>query len=103
MTNPVEAHANFVAKRLNGQDTTSSQHYSMGSGNTGFFQKYRIPIFAKVAGVLALTGAVSLVARRRKPLYGPLYDPAPLGDMPMQHIMGYGAPAPDSDLWTSRR
>ena len=79
MTNRAEAHADFVATRLNGQDTTSSQHYSTGQGNTGFFQKYRILIFAAtaVAGVLALTGAVSLVPRRRKPVYRPLYDPAP--------------------------
>jgi hypothetical protein len=46
-------------------------------------------IFAAAEGVLALTGAVSLVARRRKLVYRPLYDTAPLGDVPVQHITGY--------------
>ena len=54
-----------------------------------------------VSGVLALTGAVWLVTRRRRPVYRPLYDPAPVGDMPMQHVTGYGAPVPYSDPWTS--
>ena len=107
-TNPAAAHADFVATRLNGQDTTNPQHHgtntSTGSGNQGFFQKYRIPIFAAaaVAGVLALTGAVLLVGRRRRPVYRPLYDPAPVGDMPLHHVAGYGGPAPYSDPWTSR-
>jgi hypothetical protein len=42
-------------------------------------------------GVLALMGAVWLVARRHKPVYCALYDPAPVGDMPMQNITGYDA------------
>ena len=76
MTNPAEAHANFVATRLNGQDTTSFQHYSTGLGNTSFFQRYRIRIIAAAVatGVLALTGAVWFVALRRKPVYRTLYD-----------------------------
>lgn len=107
-TDPADAHADFVAARLGGQDTTGSQRHSSnssGSGSKSFFQKYRIPIFAAaaVAGVAALTGAVWLVARRRKPVYRPLYDPAPAGAMPMQHVTGYGAPAPYSDPWTNRR
>jgi hypothetical protein len=105
-TNPAEAHADFVATRLSGKDTTGSQHVNSGSGsNSGFFHKYRIPIFAAaaVAGVAALTGVVWLVAKRRKPVYRPLYDPAPVGDMPMQNVTGYGAGAPYSDPWTNRR
>ena len=78
-TNPAEAHADFVATRLNRQDTTSWQHYSTGSGNADFFQEYRIPNFAA------------------------LYDPAPLGDMPMQYVTGYSAPAPYAHPWSSRR
>jgi hypothetical protein len=105
-TNAADAHADFVATRLNGKDTTNSQHHSSstGSGSKGFFHKYRIPIFAAaaVAGVLALTGAMLLVKRRRRPVYRPLYDPAPAGDMPMHHVTGYGGPGPYSDPWTSR-
>ena len=109
-TNPAEAHADFVATRLNGKDSTNSTstHHSTstssGSGSNGFFQKYRIPIFAAaaVAGISALTGAVLLVKRRRRPVYRPLYDPAPVGDMPLHHVAGYGGPAPYSDPWTSR-
>jgi hypothetical protein len=52
---------------------------------------------------VALTGAVWLVARRRRPAYRSLYAPAPAGAMPMQHVSGYGAPGPYSDPWTNRR
>lgn len=106
-TDPAEAHADFVATRLGGKDTTGSQHISSGSGsNSGFFHKYRIPIFAAaaVAGVAALAGVVWLVAKRRKAaVYRPLYDPAPVGDMPMQNVTGYSAGTPYSDPWTNRR
>ena len=104
-TNPAGAHADFVATRLGGKDTTGSQHVSSGS-NSGFLHKYRIPIFAAaaVAGVAALAGVVWLVGKRRRPaVYRPLYDPAPVGDMPMQNVTGYSAGAPYSDPWTNRR
>jgi hypothetical protein len=101
-TNPAEAHGDFDATRLNGHDTTSSQRHSTGSGgNTGFFQKYRIPLFAAAAagGVLALTGAVWLVARRRRPVYRPLYDPVPVGDMPMDAAC-HGLRRPGAIFWS---
>lgn len=120
-TDPAQAHADFVATRLNGTDTTGSQHFTgSGSGSntksSNFFQKYKIPIFAvaAVGGILVFLGAVHLVTRRRKPSYRPLYDPAPAA-MPMQHVTGYntgyntGTPYPDqtatpySDPWTYRR
>jgi len=112
-TDPNAAHADFVATRLGGKDTTGSQQFK-GSGSdpgssnnksSGFFQKYRIPIFvvAAVGGIAAFLGAVYLVTRRRKPTYRPLYDPAPAGAMPMQHVSGYNAGAPYSDPWTNRR
>jgi len=104
-TNPAAAHADFVATRLGGVDTTGSQHISSPgskSGSKGFFQRFRIPIFvgAAVGGVAMLTGAVWLTAKRRKPAYRPLYDPAPAGAMPMQHVTGYSTGAPPySDPW----
>jgi hypothetical protein len=124
-TNPAQAHADFVKTRLGGTDTTGTQHVNgsgSGSGSnknsSGFFQKYRIPIFAvaAVGGILVFLGAVYLVTRRRKPTYRPLYDPAPAA-MPMQHVSGYnsgyntGTPYPDhtqagasySDPWTHRQ
>jgi len=115
-TNPASAHADFVATRLGGKDTTGAQHFSgsgsgSGSGNKspGFFQKYRIPIFVVAAGVgiAAFLGAVWFVTRRGKPTYRPLYDPAPAA-MPMQtHVTGYNSGyntgAQYSDPWTHRR
>jgi hypothetical protein len=115
-TNPAAAHADFVATRLGGSDTTGSQTFhgagsGSGSGSnksSGFFQKYRIPVFvvAAVGGIAAFLAAVYLVTRRRKSAYRPLYDPAPAA-MPMQHVTGYNAGyntgAPYSDPWTHRR
>jgi hypothetical protein len=112
-TDPAAAHADFVATRLGGQDSTGSQHpkgtgSGAGSGSksnsSGFFQKYRIPIFvlAAVGGIAAFLGAVYHVTRRRKPTYRPLYDPAPVA-MPMQHVTGYNSGAPYSDPWNNRR
>ncbi|KAH9963321.1 aspartic peptidase domain-containing protein [Russula dissimulans] len=111
-TDPAKAHAEFVAQRLGGNDTTGSQPKSQnndsGSGtNEGFFQKYKIPIFgaAAVVGAVALAGIVRLLIRRRKPAYRPLYDPAPVGDlpMPMPPVSGYNAGAYYADPWTQRR
>ena len=131
-TDPAQAHADFVATRLGGTDTTGSQQFhgsgsGSGSGSnksSNFFQKYRIPIFvvAAVGGILIFLSAVYSVTRRRKPAYRPLYDPAPAA-MPMQHVTGYntgyntGTPYPDqtgmpypdqtgtpySDPWNYRR
>jgi len=117
-TDPAAAHADFVATRLGGVDTTGSQTFNSsgsgsgsgsGSSEKSFFQKYRIPIFAvaAVGGIAAFLAAVYLVTRRRKPTYRPLYDPAPAGDMPMQNVAGYNTGyntgAPYSDPWTHRR
>ena len=109
-TVPASAHADFVATRLGGTDTTGSQHHGSSqnnnkSNNSGFFQKYRTPIFvvAAVGGVAGLLAAVWIVTRRRKPSYRPLYDPAPAGAVPMQHVTGYNSGhntgAPYSDPW----
>jgi len=117
-TDPAAAHADFVATRLGGKDTTGSQTFKgsgSGSGSnksSGFFQKYRTSIFvvAAVGGIAAFLAAVYLVTRRRKSAYRPLHDPAPAA-MPMQHVTGYnagyntgpghntGAPSPYSDPW----
>ena len=124
MTNPAQAHSEFVAIRLNGQDTTGSQHNpgsGSGSGNNnngtvggakGFFQKYKIPIIAGAAGavILLLLSSVFVHLRSRKPAYRPLFDPAPAGSMPMNTVSGYntggdyyggGTPA-YSDPWGRR-
>jgi hypothetical protein len=117
-TNAAAAHADFVETRLGGKDTTTPQNHGSGSGSgsnpdssssgKSFYERFRIPIFAAaaVAGAAVVTGAVFFVARRRKPVYRPLYDPAPAGAMPMQHVSGYGPPPgapPYSDPWTNRR
>jgi hypothetical protein len=113
-TDPASAHADFVATRLGGKDTTGSQSFrgsgsGSGSGSSkkksGFFQKYRIPIFAvaAVGGIAAFLGAVYFVTRRRKTTYRPLYEAAPAGAMPMQHVTGYNSGAQYSDPWTNRR
>lgn len=110
-TDPASAHADFVATRLSGKDTTGTQSFKgsgSGSGSnksSGFFQKYRIPIFAvaAVGGIAAFLAAVYFVTRRRKPAYRPLYEAAP-APMPMQHVTGYNTGAPPySDPWTNRR
>jgi len=113
-TDAATAHADFVARRLEGKDSTGSQHNGSksgtGSSKKSFFEKYRTSIFvvAAVMGVAVFLGAVWFVTRRRKPTYRPLYDPAPAGDMPMQNVTGYNteyntqAP-PYSDPWTHRR
>jgi len=101
-TDPAEAHADFVATRLNGTDTTGSQHY--GTGGESFFHRHRIPLIiaAVVPGVAALAGAVWLVARRRKRAYHPLPNP-PVGDMSMEHVTRHGSGEPYSDPWISPR
>ncbi|KAI9431473.1 aspartic peptidase domain-containing protein [Lactarius indigo] len=54
MTDRAAAHADFVATRLNGTDTTGSQHNS-GSGRAkGFFNKHKFPILASAAAAGAL-------------------------------------------------
>lgn len=101
-TNPAAAHNDFVATRLNGSDTSGSQHNpgsSSGSGNNnngsvgakGFFEKYKIPIIAGAAGtvILLLVTAAFVQFRSRKPAYRPLFDPAPAGSMQMNTVSGY--------------
>jgi len=112
-TNPTTAHAEFVAARLGGKDSTGSQHVSSSSNGSGpgssssqnFFEKYRTPIIAaaSVAAVALLSLVVWLVTRRRKPTYRPLFEPAPVGDVRMQYVAGYNTGAPYSDPWTHRR
>lgn len=102
MTDPAEAHADFVAVRLDGADTTGSQNNTgsgsgPGSGNNdtnkakNFFQKYKTAIIggAAAAAVLLLVGTVFFQCRSRKPAYRPLFDPAPAGSMPMNTVSGY--------------
>ena len=104
-TDPAAAHADFVATRLQGKDTSGSQHNtgSGSSGNSGsssksFFQKYKYPIIAGAALVvlgLVSTAIFLMTRRRRKATYRPLFEPAPAGDMQMQYVAGYNpAPAP---------
>ena len=103
-TDPAEAHSDFVATRLNGKDITGSQLY--GAAKKVYSKRHRIPIIvaAVVAGVAALAGAVWLVARRRKRVYRPLPNPAPVGDMSMEHLTRYSsAGEPYSDPWISPR
>ncbi len=113
-TDPAAAHADFVATRLGGVDTTGSQknagsttNSGSSSGGGGFFQKYKIPIFVGVAvvGLAVFLLAVWLVTRQRRPAYRPLFEPAPAGDMQMHHVSGYnGGPQPQyADPWTHRR
>jgi len=53
-TDPAKAHADFVATRLGGNDTTGSQHFkSSGSSNKSFFQKYSI-LFTVAAVALCI-------------------------------------------------
>jgi len=108
-TDPAQAHADFVAVRLNGTDTTGSQKKpgsgsGSGSGNNDtskaktFFEKYKIPIIATAAAgvVLLLLGTAFAQFRARKPPYRPLFEPAPIGSMQMQTVSGYnpGMPPP---------
>lgn len=100
---PATAHNEFVAARLNGSDTSGSQHKpgsGSGSGNNnngtvggtkGFFEKYKIPIIAGAAGavVLLLLTSAFVQFRSRKPTYRPLFEPAPAGSMPMNTVSGY--------------
>jgi hypothetical protein len=109
-TNPATAHAEFVAARLGGKDTTGSQHVSpshgSGSSSSQFFQKYRIPIIAAAAAaaIALITLAAWLTTRRRKPTYRALFEPAPGGDMQMQYVAGYNTGAPPyADPWSHRR
>ena len=100
-TDPAEAHADFVATRLNGTDTTGSQHYGTGES---FFQRHRIPLIIAVVvvGVAALAGAVWLVVRRRKRVYHSLPNP-PVGDISMEHVTRHRSGEPYSDPWISPR
>jgi hypothetical protein len=127
-TDPAAAHNDFVATRLNGTDTSGSQHKpgsGSGSGSNnnstvggakGFFDKYKIPIIAGAAGavVLLLLTSAFVQYRSRKPVYRPLFEPAPAGSMQMNTVSGYntgmqssadyyngGAPA-YSDPWGRR-
>jgi hypothetical protein len=53
-TDPAKAHADFVATRLGGKDTTGSQHLNgSGSSKKSFFQKYSI-LFAAAAVALCI-------------------------------------------------
>jgi len=122
-TNPAAAHADFVATRLNGNDTSGSQHNSSpsssGSGSSGnsskgFIDKYKLPLIAgAVVVVLAVFSTIVtlMTRRRRRKVYQPLFEPAPAGDMQMQYVAGYNpAPAPQygpppqyADPWNGRR
>jgi len=109
-TNPATAHAEFVAARLGGKDTTGSQHVSgsngSGSSSSQFFQKYKIPIIAaaSVAAIALISLAARLATRRRKPTYRAIFEPAPAGAMQMQYVSGYNAGAPPyADPWSHRR
>ena len=106
-TDPAEAHSDFVATRLNGKDTTGSQHYGTGSEKS-FFQRHTIPIIAAalVGSGVALAGVLWLVATRRKRVYRPLPYPAPAVDMPILVVAGYGAGQQEPyypDSWSSWR
>lgn len=126
MTNPAAAHADFVAARLNGTDSSGNQHNpgsgsGSGSGNNdaskakGFYEKYKIPIIAAAAaGAILVLGATAFVQfRSRRPAYRSLVDPAPAGSMQMHTVSDYnpgvqssadyytGAP-PYSDPWGRR-
>jgi hypothetical protein len=112
-TDPATAHAEFVAARLDGKDSTGSQHVSGSSNGSGtgssssqsFFQKYKNPLIAaaSVVAVGLLSLVVWSVTRRRKPSYRSLFEPAPGGDVRMQYVAGYNSGAPYSDPWTHRR
>ncbi|KAH9007248.1 aspartic peptidase domain-containing protein [Lactarius hatsudake] len=54
MTDPAAAHADFVATRLSGKVTASSQHNSGSGGPKGLFEKYKISILAGAAAAGAL-------------------------------------------------
>ncbi|KAH9041834.1 acid protease [Lactarius hengduanensis] len=54
MTDPAAAHADFVATRLSGKDTTSSQRNSGSGGPKGLFEKHKILILAGAAAAGAL-------------------------------------------------
>jgi len=84
-TNPAAAHADFVATRLQGNESKS------------FFDKHKIPLIvgAVVVALGVFSTIVSLITRRRRKVYRPLFEPAPAGDMQIQHVAGYKpAPAP---------
>jgi hypothetical protein len=54
-TDPAKAHADFVAARLGGKDTTGSQHLNgSGSSKESFFQKYGILFVAAVIALFML-------------------------------------------------
>lgn len=108
MTDPAEAHADFVVARQGGKDNSPSKHNSgSGSGNNndgskakGFFEKYRIFIIAGAAalGALLFLSAAFVLFRSRRRAYRPIVDPAPAGTMQMYTVSGYnnGAqPAPE--------
>ena len=123
MTDPATAHADFVAARLNGTDTSGNQHNpgsgsGSGSGNNdvnntkGFYEKYKIPIIAAAAAsaILVIGATAFLQFRSRRPPYRSLVEPAPAGSMQMHAVSDYnpgvqssadyytGAP-PYSDPW----
>jgi len=111
-TDPAKAHAEFVAQRLDGKDTTGFQSKTShtGSGYTGSrnhhpFHKYKIFIYitVAVAGAAVIASIVWLVARRRKSAYRPLYAPPPVEDLAMPTGSGYHPGAPYSDPWTERK
>ena len=97
------AHADFVATRLNGSDTTQLQTDAQ-TGSGLHSAKNLIPIFigAGVAVAAVLAGVVLLVLRRRKKAYRPLFEPAPQGDMQMQYVTGYNTGGQYSDPWSRR-
>ena len=104
-TDPAAAHADFVATRLNGNDTTKAQTDAQkGSDHQSFFAKTKVPIFigAGLAVAALIAGVVLLVSRRRKAAYRPLFEPAPQGDMQMHYVTGYNAGGQYADPWNRR-
>jgi hypothetical protein len=103
-TNPAEAHSDFVATRLNGQDNAPSlNHSSNGNRSSSFSNKIPIIIGASVAILAVIAGVAAHVIRRRKAAYRPLLDPAPQGDMQLNYVSGYNPGGQYADPWNRPR
>jgi hypothetical protein len=104
-TNPADAHADFVATRLNGVDNAPSLNHSGNANQSSFFSKNKIPIIigASAAVVALIAGVAAHVIRRRKMAYRPLFDPAPQQDMHLNYVSGYNQPGGHyADPWGNR-
>jgi hypothetical protein len=103
-TDPAAAHADFVATRLGGHDTSRvhlGNPKGTGSRHSSRFSRSKIPIIIGAGVVLAavLVGIVFLVRRRRKAMYRPLFEPAPQGDTQLHHVSGYNTGGQYADPW----